>query len=119
MNRCFRVLSFIFLLIALVCFAVLWWHDIYAGFRFDAAHLREGSPPFIFIGLSFISFQLSQPSLGRQQVKGLLLGAAFALWGTEQFIQPGWWLTVLDDLVIGVFVVDLGAIICGQFLKKD
>jgi CDP-diglyceride synthetase len=119
MNCFFRILSSFFLLIAFVCFAVLWWHDICDGFHYDAAHVREGAPPFIFIGLSFITFQLSQQSLGRQQVKGLLLGAAFALWGTEQFIQPGLWLTILDDLVIGVFVADLGAIMCGHFLKKN
>ena len=119
MNWFFRILSSFFLLIALVNFAALWWHDIGHGFHFDGMHLREGAPPFVFIGLSFIAFQLSQQRLGRQQVKGLVLGAAFALWGTEQYIQPSLWLTVLDDLVIGVFVVDLGTIICGQFLKKD
>jgi CDP-diglyceride synthetase len=119
MNGFFRVLSFVFLLTALLCFAALWWHDICHGFHYDAAHARKGSPPFIFIGLSFIAFQLSQKKQGLQQVKGLLLGAAFALWGTEQFIQPGLWLTILDDLVIGVFVADLGAIMCGQFLKKN
>ena len=119
MTYFFRILSSLFLLIALLCLATLWWHDIGHDFHFDARHLRAGSPPFVFIGLAFIAFQLSQQRLGRQQVKGLLLGIAFALWGTEQFMQPSLWLTVLDDLVIGVFVVDLGTIICGQFLKKD
>ena len=118
MNRFIRHLSSFFLLIALACLAALWRHDSRHGFHYDAAHLRAGSPPFIFIGIAFITFQLSLQIPWRKQVKGLLLGAAFALWGAEQFIQPGCWLTVLDDVVIGIFVVDLGITICGRFFVK-
>lgn len=118
MRGFFRGLSLVFLLVALGGFAALWGHDLGQGFHYDAAHQRKGSPPFIFIGVAFIAFQLSQPDLRWQQIKGLLLGSAFALWGAEQFIQPSWWLTILDDLVIGVFVVDLGLVIGGQFWEK-
>jgi|GEM_PF-6576619 len=115
LNCLFRVLSALLLSVALAGFAALWWHDAWYGFQYDAAHLRAGSPPFIFIGLAFIAFQLSQPIPRRQQIKGLLLGTAFALWGTEPFVQPGLGLTILDDGVIGVFVFDLGMIICGKY----
>jgi formate-dependent nitrite reductase membrane component NrfD len=114
----FRYLSSFLLLVALASMAVLWWQDAGRAFQYDAAHQRAGSLPFIFIGISFITFQLSLERPWHKQVKGLLLGAAFALWGTEQFIQPCRWLTVLDDVVIGIFVVDLGVTICGRFFVK-
>ncbi|MEI6078200.1 MAG: hypothetical protein WCS94_21650 [Verrucomicrobiota bacterium] len=55
----------------------------------------------------------------RQRIQGLLLGAAFALWGCEQFLPASPWLTLMDDLVIGIFVLDLGIIMASQLLKKE
>ena len=78
-----------------------------------------GSPPFIFIGLAFIAYQLGRLCPWRQRVKGLLLGAAFALWGCEQFSAASPWLTLMDDLVIGIFVVDLGVVVAGRLFEKE
>jgi len=119
MNCIFRNLSVFLLALSVVSFAILWKHDLQNGFLYDAAHLRMGSPPFIFIGLAFIAYQLSRSCPLRRRVKGLLLGAAFALWGSEQFLAASSWLTLMDNLVIGIFVVDLGIVMAGQFLKKD
>ena len=41
----------------------------------------------------------------------MLLGAAFVLWGAEQFLDPGKLLIILDSAVIVIFVVDLFLII--------
>ena len=78
-----------------------------------------GSPPFIFIGLAFMAYQLSLSCPWPRRVKGLLLGAAFALWGSEQFLAASPWLTLMDNLVIGIFVVDLGVIVAGRLFEKE
>jgi hypothetical protein len=119
MNRVFRSLSIFLLTLSVISFAVLWQHDIQNEFRYDAAHLRMGSPPFIFIGLAFIAYQLGRSCSWHARIKGLLLGAAFALWGSEQFLPATRWLTLMDNLVIGIFVVDLGIIVAGQLFKKE
>ncbi len=107
------------LALSVFSFAILWKHDVQNAFHYDAAHLRMGSPPFILIGLAFIAYQLSQSCPWRQRVKGLLLGVAFALWGSEQFLPASSWLTLMDDIVIGIFVVDLGVIVAGRLFKKE
>jgi hypothetical protein len=109
------ILSLLFLTLSVVSFAVLWWSDLGHGFQYDSDHQRLGSLPFIFIGISFIAFQLSLPGPWKERIKGLLLGLAFALWGSEIFLPKGNWLTVLDNLVIAIFIVDLGLIVVGHF----
>ena len=103
---------------SVVSFAVLWKHDFQNGFHFDADHQQNGSPPFIFIGLAFIAYQLSRTCRWRERVKGILLGTAFALWGSEQFLVNNSWLTLMDNIVIGIFLIDLGVIVAEPLFKK-
>jgi hypothetical protein len=114
-----RFLSLLFLIASLASFLAVLFCDVRQGFRYDANHLRMGSLPFIFIGISFICYQLSLHGPWRQRIKGLLLGLAFALWGSEQFLHASIWLTLLDNLVIAIFIVDLGLIVGGHVLKDN
>lgn len=119
MKFIYRVLSILFLASSLISFVTLLCYDARQDFRYDASHLRMGSFPFIFIGISFICYQLSLHRPWRQRIKGLLLGLAFALWGSEQFLHASMGLTLLDNVVIAIFIVDLGLIVGGQFLKEN
>ena len=105
--------------LSVLSFVILWAQDILNEFHYDAAHLRMGSPPFIFIGLAFIAYQISRSCPWRSRIKGLFLGVAFALWGSEQFLPATPWLTLMDNLVIGIFVVDLGVVVAGQVFEKE
>jgi hypothetical protein len=115
MKFIFGILSLLFLTISVLSFGAVWCSDIRHGFDYDLDHQRLGSLPFIFIGISFITFQLCLPGPLKERIKGLLLGVAFALWGSEIFLPKGNWLTVLDNLVIAIFIVDLGLIVVGHF----
>ncbi len=77
-----------------------------------------GAIPLILIGLSYASFQFSTQRPHSERVKGLLLGLAFVLWGSEQLLPPSPWVTVMDSLVISIFVVDLALIII-EHLKRN
>lgn len=51
--------------------------------------------------------------------KGVMLGVAFLLWGSEQFLSPSVWVTAMDSLIVLIFVVDLSLIIVDRLKRKD
>lgn len=108
-----KTISFFFLLLSMIGLLALGWSDVTRGFRFDAEHLKQDSPPILFIGLAYIAYQLSACLAWRQRLNGMLLGGAFAIWGSEAYLPATGWTTVLDDLAMSVFVIDLGLIIIG------
>ena len=112
-------LSHLLLVASVAGVAGLWWGDAASGFKFDASHARRGSIPFILLGFAFMAYQLSLNISWPQRLKGLLLGVAFALWGSEQFLPPGPGLTLMDNAVVILFVVDLSLIIAGHRFKAD
>ena len=114
-----RYLSLLLLAGSIVGVAGLWWGDAGRGFKFDTDHTRRGSIPFILLGFAFMAYQLSLNIPWPQRIKGLMLGVAFALWGSEQFLPPGPGLTLMDNVVVMIFVVDLGLIIVGQLFKPN
>jgi lipopolysaccharide export LptBFGC system permease protein LptF len=92
-----------------------WLHHL----QFSAKHQQMGALPLILIGLSYMSFQLSVGPGRSERAKGLLLGLAFVLWGTEQLLPPSAWVTVMDSAVITIFVVDLALIIIEHLKRRD
>lgn len=119
MARLFHWFSVIFFSLALLGVATLFLSDARHHLQFNSSHQQFGALPLIFIGLSYISFQLSARRQRGERVKGLLLGLAFVLWGGEQLLPPSAWVTVMDSLVITIFVVDIALIIIEHFKRKD
>jgi hypothetical protein len=119
MTKLFRWLSIILFTLALVGVAALWLSDARHRLFPAPSHQRIGAAPLMLIGLSYISFQLSGRRRSAERAKGLLLGLAFLLWGSEQLLPPSAWVTVMDSLVITIFVVDLVLIIIEHLRHKD
>jgi hypothetical protein len=91
----------------------------------DAAHwLQPDLPwrvksalPLIGIG---VSYALLQPTLQRTRTELLLslaVSVAFILWGTEQFIPMPRIASQVDDVVVFLFVMDLGIVIRGRLTR--
>ncbi|HXC98547.1 MAG TPA: hypothetical protein VN048_04335 [Verrucomicrobiae bacterium] len=70
--------------------------------------------PLILIGIAFATFQFVVPRTRAQTVLGLLVSLAFILWGAEQFISNPALVSFMDDVVVFLFVLDLGIVIYGQ-----
>jgi len=71
----------------------------------------------ILIGTSYTSLQLGSKRRWSEKLKAILLGLAFTLWGSEQFLPASRVVTLMDSAVITIFVVDLGLIIL-DYLKQ-
>ena len=119
MARISHWFSVVFFSLALLGVATLLFSDALHHLQFTSRHQQLGALPLILIGLSYISFQLSARRQSSERIKGLLLGLAFVLWGGEQLLPPSAWVTVMDSLVITIFVVDIALIIIEHFRRKD
>ena len=75
--------------------------------------------PLILIGAAFASFQFAVPRSRIQILLGLIVAAAFMLWGLEQFLSNPALVSVIDDLVVFLFVLDLGIVICGSLREQN
>jgi|SRR5271163_2685505 len=67
--------------------------------------------PLLLAGASYILLQAILRPRPLELVKRLMLGSAFLLWGAVQLMPAGDLATELGNLVIALYVVDLGLII--------
>ncbi len=119
MAKLFRSLSVIFFIAALTGVATLLTSDVWYRLDLTMLHQRAGSLSLIFVGMSYISLQLSDRRGWDELIKGILLGVAFILWGGELYLPPGKLVTAMDSIVVTIFVVDLSLIIFQHLKLKD
>ena len=119
MRKPLRSLSALLLISALAGLATLLVFDALNHLRLTPFHQRTGALSFMLIGASYISLQLSTGRRWREMIKGVLLGIGFFLWGCEQFMPPGPLVTVMDSLVVLIFVSDLGLVILDRLKHRD
>ena len=119
MAKSLRWLSIILFILALVAVAGLWLSDAQRHLHTMSRHQQMGALPLTLIGLSYIAFQFAGKRRITERIKGLFLGLAFVLWGSEQLLPPSPWVMVMDSLVISILVVDLALIIKEHLKRKD
>ncbi|MGA3007730.1 MAG: hypothetical protein ABSE59_07555 [Opitutaceae bacterium] len=119
MSKLLRGLSLLLFLSALAGISALIYSDVSHALRPSSLHQQASAAALIFIGTSYVSLQLSTKRRWNEKIKGLFLGLAFALWGSEQFLPAGRLVTLMDTAVITIFVVDLGLIILDGLGKTD
>ena len=72
------------------------------------AHAPLSALPLLLIGLATLGFQLVvRPNL-LDLFKACIVSAAFLLWGIDQLLPASWLATTLGDVVIVLYVIDMG-----------
>jgi len=107
-----------------ISFAGLWLALLTAIFivALHAFRAAGGSPPgflwtpksaipLIVIGLSYLSLIFTVPRTWGQRFLGVLVSVAFIFWGAEQFMNDVRWISLIDDIVVFLFVLDLSIVI--------
>jgi hypothetical protein len=74
--------------------------------------------PLIGIGVSYAFLQFTLPRTKREFLLSMAVSLAFILWGVEQFIPVARIASLVDDVVVFLFVLDLGIVIRGR-LRSD
>jgi hypothetical protein len=106
--------SFVVFLIsaALLCAATL----LLLNIQIMPAHLHAwvSSLPLALAGAAYAILQFFLKPSRRTLLKRLLLAATFILWAIDQILPPGRLATVIGDVVISAYVLDLFWIIQEQ-----
>ena len=89
-------------------------HLIYCLQPHLVSRTLKSGVPLILIGVAFASLQFILPRARRQILLGLMVAAAFILWGTEQFLSNQLLVSFIDDIVVLLFVLDLSIVIYGH-----
>ncbi len=74
-------------------------------------HAPLSALPLLLVGGAYIALQALLRPAPVELLKRLMLGSAFLLWGIVQLMPPSVLATQLGDLVIALYVLDLGIII--------
>jgi len=103
------------ILIALACFGglLLLLEDALLLLFPQVPHAPISAAPLLLIGVASLGFQRLLRPRPLDFFKALLVSLAFLLWGVDQLLPLGWGATSLGDLVIVLYVVDLGWMMAG------
>jgi hypothetical protein len=119
MTKLLRGLCLLLFLAALGGIVVLLASDIWHALRLTSFHQQAGAAALILIGASYVSLQLGSGRRWNEKLKGIFLGLAFVLWGSEQFLPASRVVTLMDSAVITIFVVDLGLMILDHLKRRS
>jgi len=116
--RGLRVLSGVALVFAVVTAAGIVVLDGLHWVRPDVGWRVKSALPLIGIGVSYALLQFTVPRTRTEFCLSLAVSLAFVLWGAEQFIPSPRIVSLIDDAVVFLFVLDLGIVIRGQLARK-
>ena len=72
------------------------------------SHMPISAAPLLLIGVGYLAFQVLIRAQLLDLFKALIVSSAFILWGIDQLLPSGWFATTLGDVVIVLYVIDLG-----------
>ncbi len=72
------------------------------------SHMPLSAAPLLLVGTAYLAFQVFIRAQFLDLFKALIVSCAFILWGVDQLLPSGWFATTLGDIVIVLYVIDLG-----------
>jgi hypothetical protein len=113
LDRARRTIPFIVGLITMAGVAALLVWDVNPALFPTRAHDYLGAFPLAMIALAYLLYQGVHRPPPKEWVKAILLAAAFLFWSANQFWRDPHQATVLNDLAIALFVLDIFLLLIG------
>ncbi len=104
----FSIFTALFILLAFGSGALLLLKDTPLSLLQYLAHAPISALPLLLIGVASLCFQVVIRPTPLDLFKACIVSAAFILWGIDQLLPTGWVATTLGDIVIILYVIDLG-----------
>ena len=102
-------LASLFRLIVLIAPKLWTWFD----------HAPLSALPLLLAGASYVVLQMVLRPPPLAMLRRLMLGSAFLLWGVVQLMPPSVLATDLGDLVIALYVLDLGLMVQAELQPEE
>jgi hypothetical protein len=101
----FSLFTWVVVVLALAAGVILLARDV---FLTGLSHAPVSAAPLLLIGTAYLGFQFHLRPKPLDLFKALIVSSAFILWGVDQLLPGGWVATTLGDVVITLYVLDLG-----------
>jgi len=82
-------------------------------------HAPISAAPLLFIGAAYLGFQVLIRPKPLDLFKALMVSSAFILWGVDQLLPGGRVATTLGDVVITLYVLDLGWVMIDRLKLRN
>ena len=82
-------------------------------------HAPISAAPLLFIGAAYLGFQVLIRPKPLDLFKALIVSSAFILWGVDQLLPVGRFATTLGDVVITLYVLDLGWVMIDRLKLRN
>ena len=82
-------------------------------------HAPASAAPLLLIGAAYLGFQVLTRPQPLDLFKSFIVSTAFILWGVDQLLPIGWPATTLGDVVIVLYVIDLGWMMIDRLKQKE
>ncbi len=115
-HRLLYLLIWITVIAALVAGIILLLNDV---FSIALLHAPVSAAPLFLIGATYLGFQVLMRPKPLDLFKALIVSSAFLLWGIDQLLPTGWFATTLGDVVIVLYVVDLGWMMANRLKQRQ
>jgi hypothetical protein len=82
-------------------------------------HAPISAAPLLLIGAAYLGFQVLTRPQPLDLFKAFIVSAAFILWGIDQLLPTSWPAMTLGDIVIVLYVIDLGWMMIDRLKQKE
>ena len=113
LDRAQRWIPVVLSLIALASVLMLLVWDALPRLFPSRAHNVLGALPLALIALAYLAYQTVRRPGAQELIKAVLLSVAFLLWAANQFWPDKPYATLLNDVAIALFVLDVLLVIIG------
>jgi hypothetical protein len=113
LDRAHRAAPALLGVLTLASVAVLLLWDVRPGLFPARAHNLLGALPLALIAIAYLVYQSIRRPGPAELFKAILLAAAFLLWAGNQYWPDAAFATLLNDLAIALFVLDVFFVIVG------
>jgi hypothetical protein len=115
-HKLLYLFTWVVVVLALVAGVALLTNDVFLSIL---PHAPVSAAPLLLAGAAYLGFQVLVRPKPLDLCKALIVSSAFILWGVDQLFPLGRVATTLGDVVITLYVIDLGWVMFDRLKQRN